>query len=250
MTLIPFASLERLVQSNPSFILTGNGTKSQFANLQRLEKDIDELAVSLSKEHGDDQPIVILYGGDPYNKEKPDIAHVARRLKKKHGFIVCAIQSDIVEKEWGGCDSGVCDFAYYFKTDKAENGDIIWSGFHPDYRENAVLAGSSKIWFSAPIASNVQQFIAFGGGPIAKDEAMHAKKIGMPVLYIRSETRFHEVNGKYGSLDEIFRKEETRKEEGAREGKIEPQRTEELFWYLATRLGMTMILILVFFRCP
>jgi len=179
-------------------VFTGYGSKSQFAD---IDGAINAVLPQLERFDGlyGHGKWIALFGGDPFTEAKPDIAHVMKFIQSQ-GVPVMAVQADKVLHEWGGCDKWL-NFAYYYPTDYSSDGQVIWSGFHPD---TGKLAGSSRIWFGDAFLPHVKAYVALGGGPIACDEVRRAQSVDLPVHYIRCEARYPEVNGVYGSVDELF----------------------------------------------
>ena len=101
----------------------------------------------------------------------------------------------------GGCWNSLNYVRYvgtdYSKPSGADKPSILWGGFNKAGKP----VGASKGYLNPRFVSKaLTGMIAVGGGPIALEEARHAAKRGVPVKYIAAETRFHKVNGRYGSL--------------------------------------------------
>lgn len=198
-----------------TLLFVGHGSKSQFADVPALLAEVDKVVTQLNARYSRGNWLAV-FGGDPYNPEKPDIGVVMKHLKDSD-VPVMAIQSDVVI-EWGGVDKYI-DFVHWVPTatvpetgvdgkpvvvDGQVKVKIVWGGFvdGKPVGPTATYLGADFISGPNPILSGV---IAFGGGPIALEELKYASARGVPIKYVRVQTRYPEVNGRYGSVDEWAR---------------------------------------------
>jgi hypothetical protein len=206
-------ALKRLMKTYSNGVLfLGHGSKGQFKDLRKVFDDIDRVVERENELYGKGKWLAV-FGGDGYNPDSPDIAHVLKYLKERHDIPVLAIQSDVVIG-WGGVDKYI-DYVRYIPTTSVsvvdeggkpvlENGKMkmrtVWGGFL-----DGKPAGPTGTYLGPEFLAGKRPFlrevVAFGGGPIALQEAQYAYKNGVPVRYIRTEVRFPEVNGPYGSLE-------------------------------------------------
>merc|ERR1712012_520052 len=69
-----------------------------------------------------------IYGGDPWDESRPDVAALVARLKRDFRMPLLAIQADKVEKEWGGVGKHI-DYVYYYSTEYMDDGrTVAWGG--------------------------------------------------------------------------------------------------------------------------
>jgi hypothetical protein len=194
-------------------LFLGHGSKGQFKDVAATLKEIDRTVAELDKQYGKGQWFAV-FGGDGFNAEKPDIAHVMKHLKDAHGVPIMAIQSDVVVG-WGGVDKYI-DYVHYVPTHQIPQFDasgapvmdggkqktkIHWVGLIDGVPKGptATYLGAGFVDGANPILKGV---VVAGGGPITLDEVRYAHDHGVPVHYIRAESKFPEVNGQYGSVDD------------------------------------------------
>jgi hypothetical protein len=200
------AMLSLIRQFNASLLFIGHGSKGQFGNIDEVLSKVDILVAKLNSLYGIKGWLAI-FGGDNYNSEKPDIAHIIKHLKDKYGVAILAIQSDVVIK-YGGVDQHV-DFVRYvptfYKTMVDSEGVAKkvthWGGLSDGVPQGptAVYLGEDLTGGDNPLLKGV---IAIGGGPIGLEEAKLALEKSVPVRYIQAVTKFPEINGIFGSLDD------------------------------------------------
>ena len=158
---------------------------------------------------------VAVFGGDNFNAEKPDIAYAMKYLSEKHSVPVFAIQSDVVIP-WGGVDAYV-NYVHYVPTVHVPALDVLgnpeldeagkaktkihWGGFidGKPAGPTGVYLGYQFVGGPKPVLKEV---VAIGSGPIGAAEVKYASSLGVPVTYLRTEARFPDVNGPFGSLDQ------------------------------------------------
>jgi hypothetical protein len=63
-------------------LLVGYGSKSQLANVDQALVSADLAVKHLNEQFGDGK-WVALFGGDPYNTDKPDIAVICKHIQDK-----------------------------------------------------------------------------------------------------------------------------------------------------------------------
>ncbi|MCB0349032.1 MAG: hypothetical protein KDD37_09350 [Bdellovibrionales bacterium] len=193
-------------------LFLGHGSKSQFGDIASTLEEVDRKVRELNIDYGHGNWLAT-FGGDSFNPEKPDISHVMKHLNEA-GVPILAIQSDVV-KGWGGVDKYINYVRYVPTTTVPELGSdgkeilvdgkiktkIIWGGF-----VNGKAAGPTATYLGAQFTERanplLKQVVLIGGGPIALEEVQYANRRGIPITYIAAVTKFPEVNGKYGAVDE------------------------------------------------
>jgi len=194
-------------------LFLGHGSKAQFNDITATLKEIDRTVTELDKQYGKGQWFAV-FGGDGFNADKPDIAHVMKHLKDAHQIPIMAIQSDVVAG-WGGVDKYI-DYVHYVPThqipqidasgapimeDGKQKTKIHWGGLVDGVPKGptATYLGSEFLSGTNPIVNGI---VVAGGGPITLDEVRYGHELGVPIHYVRAEAKFPEVNGRYGSVDE------------------------------------------------
>jgi hypothetical protein len=193
-------------------LFLGYGSKSQYKDIQQVLNELDESIMQIDKSYGRGKWIAV-FGGDGFKVDKPDIAHVMKHLKYRHGVPLLAIQSDIV-KQWGGVDAHI-DFVRYVPTVEVpvlgpdgtqiiESGkpkaNIFWGGFIDDQPRGPTGTYLGPAFLGGP-NSPLKQLVVVGGGPISLSEAKYAYEQGVEVIYHRAEAKYPEINGQFGSVD-------------------------------------------------
>jgi uncharacterized protein with ATP-grasp and redox domains len=188
---------KELDRYNGAILFLGHGSKSQFKDTKSVLTEVDRVVADLNAEYGEGKWVAV-FGGDNYKKENPDIAHVMKYLNDKHHVPVLAIQSDVVTGR-GGVDKYI-DYVRYIPTMKDENGKTIWGGIREGkpVGPTAVYLGDGFVKGESP---RLKKVVSIGGGPITLDETRLAYEKGVPVTYVRAETRFPGGNGVYGALE-------------------------------------------------
>lgn len=181
-----------------TFLLIGNGSKTQYRSMADVRRAIDPVARRLDTKYGRGNWLVT-FGGDPYSAKTRDIAHVVKYLKDAYGAPIMAFQSDIVAKKWGGVDRHI-DFVRYLRTDYSEaragsERQVLWGGFH-----RGKPVGATKGYLGGSFRKQLTGVVAVGGGPIALAEARHAHKQGVPITYVATRSRHPDSHGQYGPL--------------------------------------------------
>ena len=182
-----------------SFLVLGFGSKRQYKEPEAVQRALDQLVEGLDAEYGKSRWLVV-FGGDPYKPEAPDVAAMVKYLQDQHGVPVMAIQSDKV-KEWGGVDSHI-DHVHYVPTTYRDS-QIVWGGF-----VDGQPAGPTAAYLGDDMVGGknrrLKGVIALGGGEIAGQEALFAREKGVPVHYIRAEARLEGPGGNYGAIDSML----------------------------------------------
>lgn len=93
-------------------VLMGHGSKGQIADVDHTMRLVDRFADEYDRKYGKENWLVV-YGGDPLDLKKPDVAHVAKHLRDR-GTSILAFQSDKVI-EWGGVPAFI-DYVLYVPT--------------------------------------------------------------------------------------------------------------------------------------
>ena len=206
------ATHEELLEVSGQFsalvLFLGHGNKGQIADINSTFAKVDGVVERLHSRYGQDRWAAV-FGGDPYDSDRPDIAHILKYLKEVHSVTIFAIQSDIVI-DWGGVD-GYIDYVRYIPTVKVPiangNGEnkttVHWGGFI-----DGAPAGPTGIYLGRDFIERpnpiLKEVVVVGGGPIALDEVKFAYQNGVHIEYIRTPTRFPKVNGPFGSVDKWF----------------------------------------------
>lgn len=184
-----------LRQFSATFLIVGHGSKSQIKDVSRTLKEVDQLKAELDTKYGEGKWL-IMFGGDSYKPDTPDVAVITHYLKSK-GVPLLAIQSDIV-KGWGGVDQHI-DYVYWVPTTQVDS-KTVWGGFL-----NGKAVGPTAVYLGPDLIADINPLlkgvIAFGGGPIALEELKLAKTKNVPIVYIKTAARFPELNGPFGSVD-------------------------------------------------
>jgi hypothetical protein len=191
-----------------SVLLVGFGSKGQYKDPEEAQMALDKVADQFDAEYGKGRWLVV-FGGDPYNAEAPDVATMAKYLQDHRSAPLLAFQSDKV-KEWGGVDRHL-DYVHYVPTtmvpstaaDGTVTSKIAWGGFldGKPVGPTAAYLGEDFVGGKRP---RLQGMVAIGGGDIAAQEAQYARKKGIPLHYIRAEARFDVPGGKYGAVDGVL----------------------------------------------
>ncbi len=182
-----------------AFLFIGHGSKAQYKDANALKRKIDGIVDKLNRQFGTNNWLAI-FGGDPANKEKPDIGFAMHYLATKHNVPILAAQADEYKKY------GVGDhvtYAYYYPTQRNDSGQILYGGV----RDGKPVGSTATYLSDAFIQNGLKGIIALGGGPIAKEEIDYARKKGLEVEYHPFEVRHAEGTGPYGVLhDAIVRR--------------------------------------------
>lgn len=73
------------------YSFTGHGSKNQLKDISEISENLEDLVNDLNKMHGAGKWLAV-YGGDPYNPEKPDIGFIMEHLFRKHKIKILAVQ--------------------------------------------------------------------------------------------------------------------------------------------------------------
>ena len=171
--------------------VTGHGSVNQMADLDEVEAKVTVGIASLNEKFGRWKWLAV-YGGDPYNAKKPDVALVLRIMHQR-GLPVLAVQCEEYASYMIGPDGGVADVEAYghlcgggaliYQTARDRAGKILFGGYDP--QDGVSLVGTTRIVFDliADGAKNVAH-MCFGGGKISIDEFDGALNRGFPCIYI------------------------------------------------------------------
>jgi hypothetical protein len=175
-------------------LLVGAGSKGQYANVDETRKHVDIACDLLDKKFGM-RKWATIYGGDPLNEAKPDIALIARHIQTKFRSPLIAITSDKVRDEWGGVDKHV-DYVHYCSTQLDAKGEVVWAG----WSEDGGLLGASEIYWSqnehddrvrpASSCGMINAVMAVGGGMIALQDVQYAVLNKIPVALVKAKAKF------------------------------------------------------------
>jgi hypothetical protein len=192
----PKALHDTVEKYKATVLILGHGSKGQIADVPRTLRAVDGVADSLDREYGRGRWLAV-FGGDPFNREAPDVAHVVKHLQERRGAPTLAIQSDQI-REWGGVDSHL-DFVHYVPTSHRD-GKIIWGG-SLDGRAVGPTATYLGPGFVKGKKAPLKRVIAVGGGSTTLQEVQLAKQLNVPITYVRSRARNAEEAGPYGAVD-------------------------------------------------
>lgn len=199
-----FSEFKKHLQGEPLVFVVGHGSKSQIADVDLSFKKVDQIVQEFDQKFGGRWNVV--YGGDPFQENAPDVSHIMHYLHKKHGKRIFAVQIEDAIKY--GVPTFV-DKVFYVPSSKIptldahgkvvmENGKAklksLWGG---------VLGGEpvSSTAYLLAYDSPVSHIVAFGGGPIATQEFLYACKRQMPAIYVRTLAKHQAVNGPFGQLE-------------------------------------------------
>ncbi len=189
-------------------LLLGHGARGQYADVALLEHECDQLCDEWITTFGTLHRVVVVFGGDPFNPDKPCIGMAARFLMDR-GCILLAIQAKKII-DWGGLAEDAkrnCTDAYLYDTDQhlTEKQPTAWAGIQKT--ETATtdrIVGSSRIYWSPYLAPFVTEVVCLGGGLITLDDVFIADDLDIPVRYTRfakASNTDDDSGGLYGEVD-------------------------------------------------
>ena len=201
-------TLKVLDQYAATVLITGFGSKCQYADPAAAQEQLDKFAQGLDQRYGKGRWLAV-FGGDPFDQAKPDVAHMTRYLQEKHATPVMAFQNDVV-KGWGGVDKQL-DFVHYVPTayEKKQQPDgsskevVIWGGFRDGKPQGPTASYLGSDLLSGP-QPRLKAMVVIGGGDIAAQEAVYAKQQGVDVHYIKAQAKFPEAGQPYGAVDQVL----------------------------------------------
>ncbi len=189
-------------------LVLGHGARGQYADVAALEHECDLLCDEWIETFGTLHRVVVVFGGDPLNPEKPCMGQAARFLMDR-GCTVLAIQAKKIT-EWGGLaenENRNCTDAYLYDTDHhlTEKMPTAWAGIQKTESSTTDrIVGSSRIYWSAHLASFVAEVVCLGGGAISLDDVFIADDLDIPVRYTRfakASNTEEASGGLYGEVD-------------------------------------------------
>jgi hypothetical protein len=189
-------------------LVLGHGSRGQYQDICALQEECDNLCDEWIETFGTLHRVVVVFGGDPLNPAKPCLGQAARYLMDR-GCTVLAIQAKKIV-DWGGLaedENQNCTDAYLYDTDHhlSEANPIAWAGIQKtDTSTTDRVVGSSRIYWSAHLASFVAEVVCLGGGAIALDDVFMADDLDIPVRYTRfakAGNTEEESGGLYGEVD-------------------------------------------------
>ena len=178
--------LLELTQLFPNrYVLIGSGARLQFTNPQQA---IDEVLTYLNEVANG--PILIIFGGDTANADRPDLGYLVQQVKAVfHKTVkVLSVQS------W----SDSCPFVdYVFKYPRSfcENSKReLWGGV-----QKGSPVAATRYYLHHKVQQQLTALICIGGGEIAKQELAHAIDQGiLKCHYIKAEVRHYRELSLYG----------------------------------------------------
>jgi hypothetical protein len=93
-------------------LLLGFGSKGLYADLEEVKSRVDDLVHAMNGHFGAGKWMIV-FGGDPFNEMKPDIAAVVKHIQEEHNIVVCAVQADVVRDKWGGKNK-LFSYSFFF----------------------------------------------------------------------------------------------------------------------------------------
>jgi len=152
-----------------------------------------------------------LFSGDTYDPNEPDIAHVLKYLNDRYHIPVISIQSDAIPE--------VDRFVKYVRfvptvrvpVVDAQGHQVIENGkpksrIHYGGLIDGKPKGPTEVYLGDDLISGknpiLEDVIAESGGPVTLQEVQYAYAHGLHITYNRAETRFPQVNGRYGQVDD------------------------------------------------
>ena len=119
----------------------------------RLRVYLDEL----DRKHGG---YVLLYGGDPYVPERPDVAALLHYAGADGAHVVavqCDEYAEYMRKKSSTITYNFVAAACFYPTQKDDSKRILYGGFRPDTRSGLTpeLVGATKIYFDSELVEPV-----------------------------------------------------------------------------------------------
>eukprot|EP00656_Telonema_subtile_P056496 TRINITY_DN9033_c0_g5_i1.p2 TRINITY_DN9033_c0_g5~~TRINITY_DN9033_c0_g5_i1.p2 ORF type:complete len:1454 (+),score=407.57 TRINITY_DN9033_c0_g5_i1:70-4431(+) len=206
--------LELVSQFNAVVVLTGYGSKGMYRDLGPKwgEGTLFEsqyflrFCKNMNDSYGEGQWLVV-YGGDPFQEECPDVAWVAKHLQQKWGAHLLAIQCQHAI-QYGGVDDHV-EYVYYYNTDKWEDPQygidkeqVVWGGFDPKQQtvgRQREIMGQTRVDLGRKMIRLIQArggrahkggVLTVGGGPVAEQECLHAYENNVPVMFVPAAAKY------------------------------------------------------------
>lgn len=167
----------KLLKTKRVFFLLGPGKRRQYKDMRKIQKYINILIREIPKES------YLLYFGDTPDKKRPDIGRVYEKLMEKRKDLHVVMISLQEFKKYG-----YPKFVKtaYFHSDHAKEGDCKYGGID----KNGKPCSNTKVWVDIERRYGISRVYKIGGGPIATQEAMLARKLTIPVTEFSVEHKF------------------------------------------------------------
>ena len=188
--------------------LLGHGAKGMYADVASLESECDALCDEWIEKYDTLHRVVVVFGGDPLNLEKPCLGQAARFLMDR-GCTVLAIQAKKI-LDWGGLAEDAnrnCTHAHLYDTDQhlTDQQPIAWAGIQKTATATSDrIVGTSRICWSAYLFPFVAEVVCLGGGAFALDDVLIADDLDIPVRYsqfAKAANTDDDCGGVFGEVD-------------------------------------------------
>jgi hypothetical protein len=188
--------LAYMQQFKAVILFNGHGSAGQYGDLAECDRIVDIIVRNVDGLVGTNW--LVLYGGEPWKEGMDTIAYPIRRLRRKHGKTVLAVQCDFYGKyilapsdtdQYAHLENGaVYQYPTTHHLDRRTKKRVIQFG---GYDRKGRLTGGSSVWFSEELrnAGFPNGHVLIGGGPIAADEADFCTKNDIPILYARARKK-------------------------------------------------------------
>jgi len=184
------------------YSMIGHGAHNQIKDITTTMTQLEKVLIEpLNKQWGGVGSWCVLYGGDPYQDDRHDIAALVRELRIL-GVWVVAIQCAEYSKymlEDPDSNSGALstrmdyahvDAAIIYRTERRRDGKILYGGFDTQTHEHNVVGATRyllELFGHIPGQASGTQLlkgvICCGGGPISLSEFKEMTRRGYPVFY-------------------------------------------------------------------
>lgn len=190
-------TLEDLLQIFQQFprryLFIGSGAKLQFAEPQQA---INEVIDYLNPQKN--EPILIIFGGDTADNQRPDLGYLVQQVKAQ---LRATVQVLSVQSWPEYCPFVDYIFKYprtFCKKSKRE----LWGGL-----QNGVPVAATHYYLNDLVQKMLTALICVGGGEIAKQELAYVIQQGtLKYHYIRAEVRHHRTASLYGPAYDWYSK--------------------------------------------
>eukprot|EP00873_Tetraselmis_striata_P024789 jgi/Tetstr1/445053/TSEL_032858.t1 len=225
------------LKAPPVYILNGHRGHSKFKTTGgKVDTDIleqlDEIAEALNKHHGlldlkegegelegfaapPRARWMCVYGGDPYVPGTPNVAHLARQLREKHGVPILALHPNLLEDKilkpklketyehlaHGALYSYPTELVPEYKEGSSDKDSdegpqwkwgrrILYGGYNPlkDDLQDLTPCASSAVYFNGRLLQkHLRGHIVVGGGQDARDDCQECQLLGIPTRLVQAE---------------------------------------------------------------
>ena len=170
----PFIS--KLKKEKGVYMMTGNGSKRQFKDMRVVKKYLRRALRLIPLDSA------VLYFGDKPNPKKPDIGLLFKLAKKlRPDLRVYMIQIKQAKKY------GVPSFvkSVYWHNPVGNIRRCKYGGFF-----EGRPCSNTKKWIQIHKHVGIKRFFAFGGGPVAKQDIQHAKRLHIKTTQYRVRSKY------------------------------------------------------------